>query len=281
MTQYEKLSLLRTRVEAGVAFVTIDNPPMNMINMAMIFEFVRLVELVEADNDIRVVVLQNNNPDYFIAHFDVTDLDNIPEMMEKPTELGNWHSLTEKIRTSKKVYIAKIKGRARGAGHELCLTMDMRFGAIGSTILGQPEIALGLLPGGSGTTRIGRIIGRGRALEFLLSGNDFDAEVAEKYGLLNRALPLEALDDFVDTLAYQIATFPVQSIEAIKGIFTFAEEHTYEETLLEEGYIFNKLGKTPEAGRRVKKSFAFGFQTPDGEMDITKTYADIANNETT
>jgi len=99
----------------------------------------------------------------------------------------------ERFRNMPKVTIAKIEGRARGGGNEIALAMDMCFAAVGKAIFGQPEVAVGLVPGGGSTQRLPRLIGRGRALEVLLGCDDFSAELAERYGYINRALPADEL----------------------------------------------------------------------------------------
>ena len=269
---YDSFKTLKLKFDNGVAFVTIDHPPINLIDMGMVKELGMVTGMLAKDRRVKVIVFQNDNPDYFLAHFDVTTLDSIPKMTEKPTELGSWQKLVETLRLMPKVTIAKIRGRARGAGHEFALAMDMRFGAINSTIIGQPEIALGILPGGGGTVRLSRITTRGRALEVILSGNDFDAVTAEKYGILNRALPLDELDSTVDQLARQIASFSGEAIRLAKTAFNAVEETTYQEGLLQEGYIFNQAVKSETAVKIINRAMKNGFQTYEGELDLPRIY---------
>src|SRR6185369_2419283 len=193
-TTYGGFACLRVRTERHVAFVTIDHPPINLFDLALIQEMIRLGETLEHDPDVRVVVFDSANPEFFIAHADVELIQQLPsEVPPKPTRLGFFHAMVDRFRTMPKATIAKIEGRTRGGGSELVLSLDMRFAARGRAVLAQPEVALGIIPGGSGTQRLPRLMGRGRALEVILACEDFDADAAERYGWVNRALPAAEL----------------------------------------------------------------------------------------
>ena len=112
------------------------------------------------------------------------------------------------LSASRLVTIAQIEGRVRAAGSEFVLACDMRFAARESAIFSQPEAALGVSPGAGGIQHLSRLMGRARALEVMLSGEDYDADLAERYGWINRAMPANALGDFVRSLALRIAAFP-------------------------------------------------------------------------
>ena len=165
----------------------------------------------------RVVILQSANPDFFIAHADVTLIQQLPgQPAPRDEKLGQAHAMLDRFRTMPKATIAKIEGRCRGGGSELALACDMRFGAIGRAFLGQPEVGVGFIPGAGGTVRLPRLVGRGRALEIILGCGDFDAEVAERYGWINRALPAAEIDHFVNALAARIAGFPARTVALVK-----------------------------------------------------------------
>src|SRR5512135_303161 len=248
--QYAHFTALKVQVERGVAWVTIDHPPINLFDMLLIQEMDRVGRELEADDDVRVVVLQSADPDFFIAHADVTLIQQLPkEAPPKATTLGGFHQMVERFRTMPKATIGKIEGRARGGGSELLLSLDMRFGAIGRAILSQPEVAVGIIPGGSATQRLPRLMGRGRALEVILGAQDFSAELAERYGYINRALAPEALGPFVDQLAYRIASVPAPAIALAKAAVQAAELPTVA-GLLEEAHYFNQSVATPEAQQR-------------------------------
>ena len=265
---YDGYECLKIRVERGVAFVTIDHPPINLFDAALIPEVRRIGEEVEADDAVRVVVFDSANPEFFIAHADVTLILQLPtELRPKAETLGLFHAMVDRFRTMPKVTIAKLEGRARGGGSELVLSMDMRFGAIGRAILSQPEVALGIIPGGSGTQRLPRLMGRARALEIIVGCEDIPAELAERYGYINRALPPDELGPFVERLAYRIASFPADSLRLAKAAVDAAELPTLE-GLLEEAHLFNQTLATQAAQARMAKFIELGGQTRDTELDL-------------
>jgi len=259
---------LRVRRDRGVAFVTIDHPPINLFDLALLQDMSRIGVELEQDDGVRVVVFASANPDFFIAHADVALIQSLPaEAPPKPTSLGLFHAMVDRFRTMPKATIAQIEGRARGGGSEFALSLDMRFGALGRAVLAQPEVALGIIPGGSGTQRLPRLIGRARALEVILGCEDFDAELAERYGYLNRALPPAELGPFVERLAYRIASFPAEAIALAKTAVAAAELPTFE-GLLEEADCFNRTLGTEGARTRMARFLALGGQTPEVERDL-------------
>src|SRR5271157_1963809 len=265
-SNYQGFKALKLKIERGVAWVTIDHPPINLFDLVLIQEMDRMGRALESDDAVRVVVLQSANPDFFIAHADVTLIQQLPkEVPPKPTSLGGFHQMVDRFRTMPKATIGKIEGRARGGGSELLLSLDMRFGAIGRAILSQPEVAVGIIPGGSGTQRLPRLIGRGRALEVILGCQDFSAELAERYGYINRALPPAELTPFVEELAYRIASFPASAIALAKAAVGAAELPT-REGLLEEAHYFNQSLATKEAQDRMAAFLALGGQTREAEL---------------
>lgn len=266
---YEDLKLLKTRLDQGVLFVTIDNPPINLFDIQLMQEMNRIGKEVEVDKEVRVIVFDSANPDFFIAHADINAILSLPtQAPPKSDKLGFFHAMVDRFRTMPKASIGKIEGRARGGGSEFLLSLDMRFAALGKAILGQPEVALGILPGGSGTQRLPRLVGRGRALEVVLGCDDFTADLAERYGYVNRALPQDELGPFVDELAYRIASFPAEAIALAKESVNNAAEMGTVEGLLEEAHLFNRLA-TSEGSRRLMRRFLeLGAQTPKTELDL-------------
>jgi len=260
-SNYQGFNALKLKIERGVAWVTIDHPPINLLDLLLIQELDRTGRALESDDSVRVVVLQSANPDFFIAHADVRLIQQLPKNVpQKPTRLGAFHQMVERFRTMPKATIGKIEGRARGGGSELLLSLDMRFGAIGRAILSQPEVAVGIIPGGSGTQRLPRLLGRGRALEVILGCQDFSAELAERYGYINRALPAEELTRFVERLAYRIASFPAAAI-ALAKLSVDAAELPTAAGLLEEAHCFNQSLATQAAQERMAAFMAAGGQT--------------------
>src|SRR5580692_3841722 len=206
--------------DEGVLGVVIDAPPMNLIGPELVHDLVSLFRELESGQETRVVVLESANPEYFVPHVDLT---KVAEYTAEAAKAGGpddaslgmlWHKLSE----LPVVTIAKIRGRARGAGSELALACDMRFAARENAVLGQPEIGFGALPGAGGVQHLGRLLGRGRAMEVILGGADFDADEAERYGWVNRALPDAELDAFVARLARRIASFPADAVRSTKQV---------------------------------------------------------------
>jgi len=265
---YAGYSCLKIRPERGVLFVTIDHPPINLFDLPLMQEIDRLGKEIEVDENVRVVVFDSANPDFFIAHADVGLILQFPSVAPPKADiLGFFHAMVDRFRTMAKVSIAKIEGRARGGGSEFVLSLDMRFGALGRAILSQPEVALGIIPGGSGTQRLPRLMGRSRALEVVLGCDDFPADLAERYGYINRALPPDELGPFVEQLAYRIASFPPEAIALAKASVACAELPTME-GLLEEAHYFDLAVATEAARKRMRKFLELGGQTAETELDL-------------
>lgn len=266
---YESLSV---ELSSGVAFVTLDHPPINLFDAALMSELDRLGREIEDDDAVRVVVFQSANPEFFIAHADVKLIQRLPaDVPEKSCELNFFHSMVERFRTMPKVSIGKIEGCARGGGSEFLLSLDMRFGAIGRCVVSQPEVALGILPGGSGTQRLPRLMGRGRALEVILGCEDFDAEAAERYGWVNRALPEGELGPFVDRLAHRIASFPPEAIALAKQAVEAAELPA-REGLLEEAWCFQQTLGLDDTRNRLEKFLERGGQSREVELRLATIF---------
>jgi len=265
MEDWSSYKTLRVRVDRGVIFATIDNPPINLLDLELILDLDRFGQAVEQAEDVRVVVFDSADSEFFIAHADVTLIQALPrETPPKSDELSLFHAMVDRFRTMPKVTIACIEGRARGGGSEFVLSLDMRFGALGRAILSQPEVALGILPGGSGTQRLPRLIGRSRALEVVLGCQDFPADLAERYGYLNRALAPEELRPFVDGLARRIASFPADAIRLAKRAVLEADLDVIP-GLLEENHLFNQTLATEDAQERMARFLELGGQTREVE----------------
>jgi enoyl-CoA hydratase/carnithine racemase len=204
----------------GVLGVVIDAPPMNLIGPELVRDLVSLFGELESGQGTRVVVLESADPEYFVPHVDLT---KVAEYTAEAAKAGGpddaslgmlWHKLSELPAVS----IAKIRGRARGAGSELALACDMRFAARENAIFGQLEAGVGATPGAGAVQHLARLLGRGRAMEAILGADDFDADVAERYGWINRALPDADLDGFVARLARRIASFPADAVLTAKRV---------------------------------------------------------------
>src|ERR1700761_2075072 len=198
--------------------VVFDYPPFNIVD-ARIFEALQdLLARMDASPSLRVAVFESANPEFYLSHFDLTgktgNITTAAGLSGLPILMDTFVRLTR----SPVVSIARIRGCVRGVSSEFVLACDMRFASRENTQLGHPEVGVGLHPGGGGTERLPHLVGRGRALEIVLSGNDFDGDTAERYGYINRALPEAELDGFVDALARRIASFDRRAIAAAKNL---------------------------------------------------------------
>ena len=262
---------LRVERGSGIAWVTFDFPPMNLLGGDLIGALLGLVAELEHDAATRVVVFRSADPDFFIAHGDVETIVGVPVApVPEARELNFVHQLFERVRRLPQVTIAQVEGFARGGGSEFALACDMRFAARGKAVFGQPEIALGILPGAGGTARLARLVGRARASEIILGGEDFSADEAERYGWINRALPPEALPGFVARLARRIASFPALTLQEAKRAIQGVSDATTEGDLLIEQRAFDRLMHDPRAERvpRMQRFLDRGVQTRLGERAL-------------
>jgi enoyl-CoA hydratase/carnithine racemase len=268
---------LRLERDAGVAFVTIDHPPINLLDGALITDLNRLYDVVADDDGVRVVVFRSADPDFFIAHADVAMIAAMPR--EAATAAAVLHGIDgfmERWRTIPKITIAQLEGRARGGGSEFALALDLRFAAIGRARLAQPEVALGIIPGAGGTQRLARLVGRARALEVIVGCADVDAELAERYGWVNRALAADEIGAFVDRLARRIASFPAHAVRLAKSAVDAAAP-SYDEGLAAERLAFGETLADPGLDARFDKAFTAGIQTRDAELDLERALDDLAD----
>ncbi len=268
---------LQVTIDDGVAVAVIDNPPINLFSRQLFIDMLKFSEAMESDDDVRVVVLRSSTPDFFIAHFDVELILQMPadEPPEWSDELKSFHVMVERFRTMPKATICEIAGRVGGGGGELAASCDMRFGAIGGTTLCQMEVPLGILPGGSGTQRLPRLVGRGAAMEIILGGDDVDAATLERWGWLNRAMPEDELQPFVDRLARRIADFPADAVARAKRSALAAEADPTPGLLL-EAHLFQETLRTPGSQERMTNFMARGGQTHEGESRVGELGGELA-----
>ena len=262
--------------EGAVLFAQIAAPPMNLLGPELVRDLVSLIQRAEADDAVRVLVFKSADPDYFISHVDVTRIKEYREEAAKLTGEASIALLFRYLSASRLVTIAQIEGRVRGAGSEFVLACDMRFAARESAIFGQPEQAFGTIPGAGGVQHLARLMGRARALEVMLSAEDYDAELAERYGWINRALPASALGDFVRSLAHRIAGFPAAGHVAVKArVNAIALAPT--EDFRRDSDLFGEGARKPEVQRRFQAALKRGLQTRDAEMDLAQLLGDLAD----
>jgi enoyl-CoA hydratase/carnithine racemase len=236
-----------------------DYPPFNIVDASMFEGLQDLLAKMDGSPSLRVVVFESANPKFYLSHFDLTGkIGNIMTSVG-PSGLPVLMDTFARLTQSPVVSIAKIRGCVRGVSSEFVLACDMRFASSENTQLGQPEVAVGLHPGGGGTERLPPLVGRGRALEIILSGNDFDGETAERYGYVNRALPDAELDDFVNALARRIASFDRSAIASAKTLVNRVSLPSADR-LLDALNSFQTTLTWPESQKRIKTLLERGLQ---------------------
>jgi len=258
-----------TRVTPQYWRVTLDNPPYNIFGPETIPQFQAIISLLETDPQVRVVVFDSAVPGFFLTHYDfVPPLSATTDLPPGPTGLPPVPDMFVRLSRVPVVSIVAIRGRATGVGSELSLASDLRFASREKAILSQWEVGVGLVPGGGPMARLPRLIGRGRALEVLLTGEDIDGDLAERYGYVNRSLPDAELDQFVDRMARRIATFDKQAIADIKRLVDGTNLPSEDEIGAGwDGFIASV--QRPQAQRRVKQLMALGLQVkPDVELRL-------------
>jgi enoyl-CoA hydratase/carnithine racemase len=203
--------------------VTIDHPPLNIFGPEMLPQVNEIITAIDTDDQVKVVVFDSAVEGFFLIHLDfLAKLDDLAHLPPGPTGLHPWPEMLVRLSRSHVVSIALIRGRATGMGSELALACDMRFASREKAILSQFEVGAGLVPGGGPMARLSRLMGRGRALEVILSADDVPGDLAERYGYVNRSLPDADLDGFVDALATRIASFDKQTIMDTKRLVNVA-----------------------------------------------------------
>jgi enoyl-CoA hydratase/carnithine racemase len=263
------------RTYTGRWTVTFSNPPINMFVPATIVEMGSLMADLEADLSVKVVVFQSANPDFFIAHLDVA------RAAEQPEVLGLWRDVVLRLSSTPVVSIAKVRGRARGIGNEFLLACDMRFASRQSALFGNPEVGVGLVPAGGALEWLPRLVGRSRALEIVLSADDFDADIAERYGWVNRTLDDGELDAFVDTLAQRLASFDRETLGAAKTQINRFGAPTSAELQSSIDLFFPALASPSGQARRARlRGLAYGVPG-DFEMNFGRYLPSLAGNDDT
>jgi len=239
--------------------IVFDYPPFNIVDATLYQALQGLLARMDASASLRVVVFESANPEFFLAHFDLSGKTGNITTAVGPSGLPILTDTFVRITRSPVASIAKIRGCVRGVSSEFVLACDMRFASRENTSLGQPEVGVGVHPGGGGTERLPPLVGRGRALEIVLGANDFDGDTAAQYGYVNRALPDDELDGFVDALARRISTFDGRAIAAAKRLINQVSLPSAD-NLLSALNSFQTALTWPETLQRVEALLKQGLQ---------------------
>jgi enoyl-CoA hydratase/carnithine racemase len=257
----------------GLWTITFSNPPINMFLPTTIVELGALMTELEADPSVKVVVFESANPDFFIAHLDVS------KAAERPEVLDLWRDFVLRLSSTPVVSIAKIRGRTRGIGNEFVLACDMRFASRQGALFGNPEVGVGLVPGGGALEWLPRVVGRSRALEIVLSGDDFDADIAELYGWVNRTLDDHDLDSFVDALVRRLASFDRETLTAAKAQVNRFGTPTATELQSSSDMFFPLLALPSAQARRAKiRGMGYGIRS-DFELNFGRDLPELGGTE--
>ncbi len=264
-----KLETLNIRDEGAVIVAEIAAPPMNLLGPDLVRDLVTLIQSVEANTNAKVLVFKSADPDYFISHVDVTRIKDLRAETAKLVSEGSLALLLHHLSSSRLVTIAQIAGRVRGVGSEFALACDMRFAARETAIFGQFEATFGVIPGAGGAQHLVRLMGRARALEVMLSADDYNADQAERYGWINRALPGHELDDFVAALASRIAHIPDAGRAVVKERVNAFALVSADEVRRDSNLFVEGLGN-PQAQSRLREALQKGMQSRDAELNFPK-----------
>ncbi|WP_343292025.1 enoyl-CoA hydratase/isomerase family protein [Vibrio harveyi] len=249
---YEGYKTFTAKQEEAVLYVTFDFGTVNVQGQEMLTDLNGLALRLERDRNVKVVVFQSANPEIWVCHYDTVLLKEMSTeaVSREEAKLLDLQSVLERISKLPQATIAKLEGFARGGGHEFALACDMRFAARGKYKFMQMEVGMGILPCGGGASRMARQVGLGRALEIILSARDFDADEAEAYGTINKALEPDEIGPYVDELAQRISKFPAESINACKQMVYESIDKPIDEALKAEAYwLYQATSKTPAVKR--------------------------------
>jgi enoyl-CoA hydratase/carnithine racemase len=254
-------STIRAELRNGVLWAAIDNPPINLIDERFVADLIALLDDTEADGSARVVVFRSADQDFFIPHVDVQRIAQYTATAARSggpddVSLG---ALYRRLSEARPVTIALLEGRARAAGGELLYACDMRFASLERAVIAQPEVGLGTYPGAGAVQHLVRLVGRGRAMQIILAGEDLDAREAERIGVVNKALPDEELVPYVERLAERIAGFPEAAVRLAKRRINAAGLAPKEDVQVDSGF-FQILARDPSSTARLGALMQRGLQ---------------------
>ena len=255
--------------------IVINNPPLNLFDPWMFAELNVLMDDIERDNDLKVVVFESANQDFFMNHHDVANRTTIPDQPGAAPFFYHWPTFVTRLAQSSVISIAKIRGRARAQGFEFALACDMRFASRERAKFALIELGGSSIPGGGGVEWLSALVGRSRTLEIVLGADDFDADTGERYGFINRSVPDAELDAFVDAFAQRLSRFEKRALETGKKMVNQRAGVPSEGELWTSNHILHGVDLWPEAQKAFTRLTAAGFgQVGDFELNMGERLGD-------
>jgi enoyl-CoA hydratase/carnithine racemase len=256
--------------------IVINNPPLNLFDPKMFAELNVLMDDIEKDADLKVVVFESGDADFFMNHHDVENRLTVPDQPGAMPFFGNWPKFVTRLAQSSVISIAKVRGRARAQGFEFALACDMRFASKERAKFALIEVGGSSIPGGGGVEWLSALVGRSRTLEMVCSADDFDADIGERYGFINRSIPDAELDAFVDALAERMGRFEKRALETGKKMVNGRAGVPSEGDLWTSNHILQGVDLWPEAEKAFTKMLDAGLgQVGDFELNFAERLADL------
>jgi enoyl-CoA hydratase/carnithine racemase len=256
--------------------IVINNPPLNMFDPKMFAELNVLMDSIEKDGDLKVVVFESGDEDFFMNHHDVENRLDVPDQPGAMPFFGNWPRFVTRLAQSSVISIAKVRGRARAQGFEFALACDMRFASTERAKFSLIEVGGSSIPGGGGVEWLSALVGRSRTLEIVCSADDFDADIGERYGFVNRSVPDAELDAFVDALATRMSRFEKRALETGKKMVNGRAGVPSEADLWTSNHILQGVDLWPEAQKAFPKLMEAGLgKVGDFELNFAERLGDF------
>jgi enoyl-CoA hydratase/carnithine racemase len=239
--------------DGAVAVVTIHHPPVNALSAALLEELEAEVEALDADDDVRAIVLRGAGEKAFVAGADISEFPSLREAVEEAHESGSARGIQRlgaRMDAARTPFVAAIHGFCLGGGLELAMCCDIRV-ASEDALLGQPEIKLGLIPGGGGTQRLPRLVGIGRALLLNLTGDFVDARTAFDWGVVEKVVPREELEEAALGIARTIAERSSHAVAVLRELARTTRDLSLEEGLRREADAFRRCLQSEDGAEGV------------------------------
>jgi len=259
------MSIRFTRMTPQVATIAFATGPVNLVTGDTASRLSAIIAELETDSQLQVLVFESDVPDFFLNHFDLAHLADFPAPRDGRHA---WTDISVKLSRAPYITVGKIRGRTRGGGNELALSFDLRYASLEKARFGQPEVGTAVVPGGGATERLPRLIGRDRALEAVLTSQDYDAATAERWGWVTRAIPDAELDTFVDSIVQRLAAFDRAALATAKrmvnravlppdaDLVTAYEEFLHTTTL--PGYLARAATPSPIGEQALRLEYDLG-----------------------